>query len=80
MNTITLTGFNQLIESLPDTQKHQTLTQAYDYVLALIKNNQTHSQTTQATESMAGFLAEYANPSKIGLEKTAWQQAMVQKF
>lgn len=78
MNTITLTDFNQLIESLPSNQKNQTLTKAYQYVLSLIAENQAKTQFPKT--SMAGFLAEYADPSKISQEKTAWQQAMVKKY
>lgn len=81
MTAVTLTDFNHLIETLPESQKDQALTLAYDYVLSLISNEKQHTvEKNEERKSMAGFLSEYANPSLIPQEKTAWQQAMVDKY
>lgn len=84
MAITTIHDINELIETFPETQKNQTLNTIYQYLMDMKQSFQPEktvmAPTKKADVSMAGFLADYANPSLVEQEKTAWQQAMVDKY
>ena len=64
-----------LIDELTEEQFHAVMV----VLQSMHRENHTPENETDKLDSIMGILHEYADPSKIPLEKTAWAEAAAEK-